>query len=146
MECAYCGLKLGEYWSFASWSSGAKMFFCDESCLHAYNRDLSRPIFTERIESRKDAHIKSDMNEWTKLIVRLFQLERLFYAGCLKRQTKQQLQLLLQRLNNHAQIMFVYADEHKEEFSDGDYLIAADYCGKEYQQRFEIMCLSWCAP
>ena len=134
MECAYCGF-CSPVWKF-----------CDDSCLKAYNRDLQRQFLTEKIQKIKDAHIKSDMDEWTKLIVRLFQLERLFYQGCLKRQTKQQLQLLLQRLKDHAQVMFVYADEHKQEFSDGDYLITARCCGEEYQKKYEKLCRSWCSP
>jgi len=86
------------------------------------------------------------MDEWTKLIVRLFQLEQLFYQGCLKRQTKQQLQLLLQRIKDHTQVIFFYADEHKEEFTDGNYLIAARCCGTEYHKKHEDVYYAWCAP
>jgi len=119
---------------------------CDESCYHAHSRDLSRQYLTEKIQKRKDARIKADMKEWTKLIVRSLQLELLFYQGCIKRQTKQQLQLLIQRLKDHHKATFLYADEHKEEFRDEDYFVASLYCRQGFHDKYETLCDAWSAP
>ena len=141
-NCVHCGLCPAG----GLWARSRNKFYCDEACFKAWSRDDLRDWITQKIQERDECHAAPDANPWTKLLVRHLQLEKLLYAGCLKRQTNAQLQMILNRLKDHARVVFNYMDEHKDEFSDGDYLIGAKYCGDEIESKY-VHCVDvWASP
>lgn len=102
MLCGYCDLPLTKIPTRVN----GKTLYCDRSCAFASIRDIQTPRFESEIEYIKS--IREDLDDVFKPSVNL---RFLYINGLLKRQTKAQLNLVLDRWVKINQELFSLAEE-----------------------------------
>jgi hypothetical protein len=82
--------------------------FCNDGCLAAHERTRNIPhiqSYISTLELKKLNMLELPKTKFVLNNIKYYNLELLFYQGCLHRQTKPQLRLIVQALASHVQNM-----------------------------------------
>ena len=108
IKCSYCDLRVDcRNHTTSTTENTISRIFCDESCCFAFFREYYSKRIEKHLENLKYER-EDDLSKNTK---KLINLQILFYSGCLNRQTKAQLTLLLDCYIKQLQTLFIEEEE-----------------------------------